>query len=53
VSHADADVQAAARVFHQGPEEPRVQHLLGLDLRAKVTGRPIEASHEGTVVHEA
>jgi MFS family permease len=31
VSKADADVQAEARRFHQGPEDPLVQHFLALE----------------------
>ncbi|HYP14245.1 MAG TPA: MFS transporter, partial [Bryobacteraceae bacterium] len=30
VSKVDADVQTEARRFHQGPEDPVVQHLLAL-----------------------
>ncbi|MFS8037512.1 MFS transporter [Xanthobacter sp. AM11] len=31
VSHADADLQAALRAFHQGEAPPRVRHLIGRD----------------------
>ncbi|WP_445504085.1 MFS transporter [Microvirga sp. G4-2] len=31
VSKADADIQAEARRFHQGPEDPVVQHFLALE----------------------
>ncbi|KQT52462.1 MULTISPECIES: MFS transporter [unclassified Aureimonas] len=31
VSKADADVQAGVTRFHQGPESPKVRHLLALD----------------------
>jgi MFS family permease len=33
VSKADADIQAGARRFHQGPEDPVVQHFLALEPR--------------------
>jgi hypothetical protein len=33
VSKADADIQAEARRFHQGPEDPVVQHFLALEPR--------------------
>jgi MFS family permease len=33
VSKVDADVQAEARRFHQGPEGPAVEHFLALDVR--------------------
>lgn len=32
VSKADADMQAEALRFHQGPDKPQVQHFLSLDL---------------------
>ena len=32
VSRADADMQAEALRFHQGPDKPQVQHFLSLDL---------------------
>jgi Transmembrane secretion effector len=44
VSMADASIQAEARRFHQGPEEPMVQHLLALDprrARRPVTGEGV------------
>lgn len=33
VSKADADIQAEARRFHQGPDDPVVQHFLALEPR--------------------
>lgn len=39
VSKADADMQAEAVRFHQGPDKPVVHHFLALDVnRAKTTG---------------
>jgi hypothetical protein len=38
VSKLDADIQAEARRFHQGPGDPAVEHLLALDHRR--TGSP-------------
>ena len=38
VSKADADIQAEARRFHQGPEPPLVQHFLAV-------GRPGRDPH--------
>lgn len=39
VSKADADMQAEAIRFHQGPDKPVVHHFLALDVnRAKTTG---------------
>jgi len=40
VSKSDADIQSQARRFHQGPDEPPVQHFLGVD---KPPGKPITA----------
>jgi MFS family permease len=40
VSKSDADIQSQARRFHQGPDEPLVQHFLGVD---KPPGKPITA----------
>ncbi|MFC4170500.1 MFS transporter [Microvirga sp. GCM10011540] len=37
VSKSDADIQSQARRFHQGPDEPLVQHFLGVD---KPRGKP-------------
>ncbi|MBM6594241.1 MFS transporter [Microvirga pudoricolor] len=31
VSKTDADIQAAARRFHQGPDAPKVEHFLAVD----------------------
>jgi MFS family permease len=38
VSKADADIQAAARAFHHGPEAPRVKHLLALHVPRTMSG---------------
>jgi len=40
VSKSDADIQSQARRFHQGPDEPLVQHFLGVD---KPPGKPTTA----------
>jgi MFS family permease len=40
VSKSDADIQSQARRFHQGPDEPLVQHFLGVD---KPRGKPTTA----------
>jgi quinol monooxygenase YgiN len=42
VSHADADTQAEAIAYHQGPSPPVVSHLLALQPDAKA-GHPREA----------
>ena len=34
VSKADADLQAAALRYHQGPDKPVVHHFLALDARS-------------------
>jgi hypothetical protein len=44
VSKADADVQAEAQRFHQGPDAPRVEHFLAL--AAGPTGAATRADAE-------
>jgi hypothetical protein len=38
VSKADADLQAAALRYHQGPDKPVVHHFLALDARSAQQG---------------
>lgn len=44
ISKVDADIQAEARRFHQGPEDPVVQHFLALEPRRAGAPAPEEAA---------